>query len=450
MKSEFCSLTTLSLILRLLLVFLGNHLDKIEGGPKYTDIDYGIFNDAAMLSLNGYSPYERETFRYPPIIALLLQPNYYFPGFGKVLFVLADVAVVRLVDDIVLQMTGERNLWAPFLWGFNPLSINISTRGSCDSISNLFSLLSLKYLLKGDVSICAVVYGLFIYFRLYPVIYLFGFLAFILLRDGKINSNHKHIYHGAVHLNWQKALQFLTIVYVSFSSAAIISYYFYGQPYLSEAVIYHIFRTDHRHNFSPWFYSIYLSKHDSSATSPSLSSASASALSFSLHSYHDYVSFASIMVMRLGPFLPQIVLMIVLAYKIAPRNIVVWMLVQTYTFVAFNKVITAQYFTWFACLIPIAVFNTTSTASSNDKRSSDSISTLDSISNLTSTSTAKRPSTSLCIMGVSLWSLTLSLWLWRAYLLEFEGVNTFLSIWIAAIAFHVVNVALIIGVITYS
>jgi hypothetical protein len=32
----------------------------------------------------GYSPFERTTFRYPPLIALIMIPNLWFQEFGKV------------------------------------------------------------------------------------------------------------------------------------------------------------------------------------------------------------------------------------------------------------------------------------------------------------------------------------------------------------------------------
>jgi uncharacterized membrane protein len=55
-------------------------------------------------------------------------------------------------------------------------------------------------------------------------------------------------------------------------------------------------------------------------------------------------------------------------------------------------------------------------------------------------------------MGLILitWIVSLSVWLWRAYSLEFLGLNTFLSIWFAGIVFHVVNVGILIIVIIYS
>ena len=41
--------------------------------PQYTDIDYYVFSDASEYMMNALSPYERSTYRYPPIIAYLLQ-----------------------------------------------------------------------------------------------------------------------------------------------------------------------------------------------------------------------------------------------------------------------------------------------------------------------------------------------------------------------------------------
>ena len=48
-----------------------------------------------------------------------------------------------------------------------------------------------------------------------------------------------------------------------------------------------------------------------------------------------------------------------------------------------------------------------------------------------------------------LWVFSLCVWLYRAYKLEFLGLNTFLSIWLAGIFFHIVNSSIIILIILF-
>lgn len=62
---------------------------------KFTDIDYGVFSDAAELVVQGRSPYQRSTYRYTPFLAILLMPNIWLPVWGKCLFCLADLAGAR-------------------------------------------------------------------------------------------------------------------------------------------------------------------------------------------------------------------------------------------------------------------------------------------------------------------------------------------------------------------
>ena len=50
----------------------------------FTDIDYHVFSDAAKLVWQGRSPFDRESYRYTPIIAWMLVPNVFFPDFGLV------------------------------------------------------------------------------------------------------------------------------------------------------------------------------------------------------------------------------------------------------------------------------------------------------------------------------------------------------------------------------
>ncbi|CAK5069408.1 unnamed protein product [Meloidogyne enterolobii] len=49
---------------------------------NFTDVDYEVFTEAALLVSQGSSPYNLSTYRYSPIIAWILVPNYLFADFG--------------------------------------------------------------------------------------------------------------------------------------------------------------------------------------------------------------------------------------------------------------------------------------------------------------------------------------------------------------------------------
>ena len=83
-----------AIFLRLCLVAFGEWQDS-HMPVKYTDVDYGVYTDAARLVVDGRSPYERTTFRYTPVLAWILTPAV-LPGcavFGKLLFVAAGIAL---------------------------------------------------------------------------------------------------------------------------------------------------------------------------------------------------------------------------------------------------------------------------------------------------------------------------------------------------------------------
>ena len=87
--------------------------------------------------------------------------------------------------------------------------------------------------------------------------------------------------------------------------------------------MYHLTRRDHRHNFSPYFYLMYLVSDGPTPAAVSLLA-----------------------------FLPQLVLLVVLSAKFY-RDLPFCLFVQTIAFVAFNKVITSQYFIWYITFLPV-------------------------------------------------------------------------------------------------
>jgi hypothetical protein len=96
--------------------------------------------------------------------------------------------------------------------------------------------------------------------------------------------------------------------------------YRWGEPFLEHTFLYHIHRLDHRHNFSPYFYSFYLST----------------------SSHFPSVPWSSSVRHPLAAFLPQLGLSIALGFTFGAKDLAFAWLVQTLTFVAFNKVCTSQ------------------------------------------------------------------------------------------------------------
>ena len=98
-----------------------------------------------------------------------------------------------------------------------------------------------------------------------------------------------------------------------FSALTATFYLIHGQTFLNEALMYHLIRKDHRHNFSPYFLQFYLE----------------SALP------------ASKMVPFIA-FIPQIMLMLLVSFKYARKDLPFACFLQTFIFVTFNKVCTSQ------------------------------------------------------------------------------------------------------------
>jgi len=171
---------------------------------------------------------------------------------------------------------------------------------------------------------------------------------------------------------------------ISFDLLTYLSFVLYGPVALEEGLLYHFSRVDHRHNYSMHWYWIYLAR------------------------ARDNVNMALV-----GRFLllPQLVLLVVCSLGIAPHNLSLALFVQTFLFVAHNKVITAQYFSWYLCLLPLC---------------SESLAL-----------------TRRVVIGLALLLASVALWLGSAYCLEMQGMSVHRVVWIASIIFFGANVNLL-------
>ncbi|KAJ8545698.1 hypothetical protein K7X08_018281 [Anisodus acutangulus] len=413
------SLLISSAFLRVLLIIYGEWQDT-HMEVRYTDVDYLVFSDAAALVAAGKSPYERSTYRYSPLIAFLLVPNSFIhPSWGKFIFSASDLLVGFLINTI-LKLRGVPDklcTYSVMVWLLNPFTFTIGTRGNCEPIICVIILWIIICLMKGRLVQAAFWYGLVVHMRIYPIIYA---LPIILVLDplffqygtkpalvswssrkskSQQTSSCKNLMDPCCICNfltsvftWRR-IAFGLISGAMFFLLTGVFFFLYGWDFLHEALLYHLTRTDPRHNFSIYFYHIYLH-------------------------YERELSNLE----KLVSFLPQIMVQLVLVFRFA-QDFPFCFFVQTVAFVAFNKVMTAQYFVWFFCLLPLI---------------------------LPWTNMKLRGKGLVCIL---LWMAAQGHWLLWGYLLEFKGKNVFLQLWVAGLLFLAANTFVLINIIqqhTYS
>lgn len=360
MIMEFRSQVLLALVIRLLLLVYGEYQDAYMD-VKYTDMDYKVYSDATSYIFNGESPYKRHTYRYTPLLAYLLLPNMYIPFFGKLLFIAGDIITALVMKKILNELKFSDWVW---LWLFNPLVFNISTRGSSDSLTTLLVLSTVYALLKQRIKLAGFLFGLAVHFRIYPIIYALSFYLYI---DRFRNS----------FFTWNRVI-FTLISGGVFLMLIGIFYAIYGYEFLYETYLYHFLRKDNRHNFSMYFYLLYLT-YDMNAS-----------------------------LYGLIAFIPQWSLIILSAVYLAKEKLPLTLLVQTMIFVIFNKVCTAQYFIWYVGLLPLVLPK----CEIGLKKGA---------------------------LMVAAWVLSEAHWLLWGYLLEFKGEQVFLQLWGASALFFLVN-----------
>lgn len=165
-----------AILLRVVLFFYGLWQDA-NSPLKYTDIDYYVFTDAARFTAHGQSPYDRDTYRYTPLLAWMLLPTTWSPlwfSFGKAVFAVGDIVAGWLIVLVLRQqqdMSMERALKFASIWLLNPMVATISTRGSSEGLLGVMVIALLWAVLQRRIVLAALLLGLGVHFKIYPFIY---------------------------------------------------------------------------------------------------------------------------------------------------------------------------------------------------------------------------------------------------------------------------------------
>lgn len=353
-------------LLRIVLLLYGLWQDA-NSPVKYTDIDYLVFTDAARFVSRGQSPYDRETYRYTPVLAWLLLPTARTTGnpnwdivwfsFGKVLFAMADLVAGWLLVRVLTMSTstagGSKKATATALmdgptarkfaaiWLLNPMVATISTRGSSEGLLGVLVTALLWAVLARRVTLAGLLLGFGVHFKIYPFIYAPAIIWWMdgerMGRGTKASGNRTLLDHISSFITPERVR--LTLVSLStFVGLNLIMFkmyappspplppftvipkltegYSYGSPFLHHTFLHHVTRIDHRHNFSPYNTQLYLA-----SAFPDISAVRIESLAF----------------------LPQLLLSCVLIPLVTgKKDLPTSMLAQTFAFVTFNKVCTSQ------------------------------------------------------------------------------------------------------------
>ena len=177
------------------------------------------------------------------------------------------------------------------------------------------------------------------------------------------------------------ALSFVLISSSVFFVFLGVFYKLIGYKFLYEYLLYHLIRKDHRHNYSIFYYTIYLTYDN------------------------DFSKYLSLVT-----FLPQMILILTVTIFLY-KDINLCLIILTMIFVHFNKVITAQYFIWYLSLIPLIVHRN---LLFNVKK------------------------WKALIMFI-IWMFFELIWNSYSHLLEYEGKNYFITMWIVNVFFFLIS-----------
>lgn len=366
---------------------------------KYTDIDYMIVVDGAREMLHGGSPFDRTTYRYTPLLAVLVLPAALVANpLGKVVFTLSDLGAAYYCYSILVRYATPRSAkWMVIVFVlFNPVVLNVSTRGNSDMLICFMSMGVLAKFAEGRTFMAAAILGFAVHFKIYPIIYVLPLVLGVWERAPHTRFLRRLLYTAPIVLG--SGLCFT----LAFAIPTYLCYLWYGQQYIDEAFIYHIHREDHRHNFSPYWLLMYLNM---------------GRRDLGVGVDHSAGLFA---------FIPQFAVLFYASWKLR-KNIAHACCVETILFIAFNKVCTVQYFVWFLPFLgfvfceplqPTLLMNTAVAPKS------------------------ERASIWCSVAIILVWSATIPLWVWVAYPLEFEGKNHYGRLWLVSCLFYLTTVSL--------
>ena len=343
----------------------------------YTDKDFFVYSAAAERLRAGGSPYDHVGYRYSPLLAALVLGAGPSGEGAKWLFVVADLAVGVLIWCTLRARAGcdkRTALAGSALWLLNPLVANISTRGSCDALEIGMVVGALACFERRLYGASGALYGLAVHFRVYPIIYAPSIALNLLSRPSKVQL-------GAL-------IRFFSAAAAVFVGAGAVCYSAYGWTFVKRTYIYHASRVDHWHNMSPAFLGSYLEQAGKGSLIV-LARAMAAA--------------AQVVVVGAGA----------VTYGLGPRaDLAFCWLLQTLAFVAFNRVVTAQYFLWYVGLLPLAY--------------------------------PSLPAARNAVPVLVAWAAAEVHWLYWGYRLEFRGESVFVQLWLAGLLFFAANVGVMV------
>lgn len=250
-------LLTLSVILRAVLLVYGLVQDAYSP-VKYTDIDYLVFTDASRFVAAGASPYDRETYRYTPLLAWLLVPTVWLPSFGKVVFAAADLVAGWLIARILIEGDGgsggnvggkdqkgkevsgrerrgmdpERAYRFAAIWLLNPMVATISTRGSSEGLLGALTAALIYAVYTRRVSLAGVLLGLGVHFKIYPFVYAPAIIWWMDVErmGGSATTSGASLFAKVIRFITPERVRFTLVSLATFAGLNLLMYTMYVPP----------------------------------------------------------------------------------------------------------------------------------------------------------------------------------------------------------------------------